>query len=204
MNTSGFWWWSCRVVDSQDVVMGSGGSSQALHKSFWVAELIHTIILNNFIVCTCLYISVLFCSIFWASAFDCLCLACVPVPLRICGVVAPCCTSAVQHFDLHGEAKRAVSATAEVHTGIVGRVTWAVCLFIWSSLIYRLRSSNCCFNRFKLRNGQSKPSKLFVFKTKVTFGHFCIFFMSNFNFFGVQLEVWTWRDLLMAWCWQFL
>ena len=29
-------------------------------------------------------------------------------------------TSAVQHFDLHGEAKRAVSATAEVHTGIVG------------------------------------------------------------------------------------
>ena len=23
-------------------------------------------------------------------------------------------------------------------------------------------------------------------------------------FFCVQLEVWTWRDLLMAWCWQFL
>ena len=69
MNTSGFWW-SCRVVDSQDVkVMGSGGSSQALHKSFWVAELIHTIILLSVHVCTCLYISVLFCSIFWASAF---------------------------------------------------------------------------------------------------------------------------------------
>lgn len=143
-----FWWWSCRVVDSQDVkVMGSGGSSQA-HKSLWVAELIHTIILNNFIVCTCLYISVLFCSIFWASAFASSptvsgCRLCPRASAYLwCGS-----TSAVQHFDLHGEAKRAVSATAEVHTGIVGRVTWAVCLFIWSS--FRLRSSNCCFNRFK-------------------------------------------------------
>ena len=58
MNTSGFWWWGCRVVDSVKV-MGSGGSSQA-HKSFWVAELIHTIILLSVHVCTYLYYSVVF------------------------------------------------------------------------------------------------------------------------------------------------
>ena len=76
------------------------------------------IILLSVHVCTYLYYSVVFFEPvplprlpLWVVV------ACVPVPLHICGVVPP---SAVQHFDLHGEAKRAVSATAEVHTGIVG------------------------------------------------------------------------------------
>lgn len=108
-----------------------------------MAELIHTIILLSVHVCTYLYYSVVFFEPVPLIAFASSCLvshfewlSLVSPCLRICGVVAPCCTSAVQHFDLHGEAaKRAVSATAEVHTGIVGRVTWAVCLFIWSSFI---------------------------------------------------------------------
>ena len=151
MNTSGFWWWSCRVVPrtSSWALAAHLRPTRASEWQRWFTQSFYCLCTVH--VCTYLYYSLVFFEPVPLHPLPRLPLwvvvACVSV-LRICGVVAPCCSSAVQHFDLHGEAaKRAVSATAEVHTGIVGRVTWAVCLFIWSS--FRLRSSNCCFNRFK-------------------------------------------------------
>ena len=107
MNTSCLRLWSCGVVDSQDIkVMGSGGSSQALHRSiFSMPQCLVSHLLHVVLAVACPVSAYLWCS----------------------------CTGAVHKLDLHGEAaKRAVSANiAEVH-GILwaGRVTGGICLFI--------------------------------------------------------------------------